>query len=121
MTGELIDVSGDGYVADFYPNITTDKSFINSIQLMDNMIFSQASRVLTISFTAYSIRTDWWTTNIVMYEFGISSQVMRSIVRSYPFKPNLMETEEEKLIYKMDVVRIAITLIIVIAILITKV
>jgi len=62
---------------------------------MQEMIFSDASRVLTISFTTYSIKTDWWTSNIIMYEYGISSQVMLSVVRSYPFKPNFFETEKE--------------------------
>ncbi len=85
------------------------------------MLFSDSARVLTISFTTYSIRTDWWTSNLVMFEYGISSQVMQTVVRSYPFKPNFFETEKEKVIFKMDAARIAFTLIIVIVVLITKV
>jgi hypothetical protein len=71
-------------------------SFTKQIESMQEMLYSDASRVLTISFTAYSIRTDWWTSNIVMYEYGISSQVILTVVRSYPFKPNFRETENEK-------------------------
>jgi hypothetical protein len=31
LTGELIDVTGDGFIADFYPNQTTVKTFEEEI------------------------------------------------------------------------------------------
>jgi hypothetical protein len=63
---------------------------------MHDMLFGESARALVISFTSFSQRVDWWTSNIVLYEYGTSSQVMQSIVRSYPFKPNFFETDFEK-------------------------
>jgi hypothetical protein len=46
--------------------------------------------------TTYSVRTDWWSSNLVLFEYGINQQVHLSLVRSYPFKPNIYEAKGEK-------------------------
>lgn len=73
LEGEFSRVTGDGYTADFDPKNTTAKEFVKQIELMREMLFGESVRAMVISYTAYSKRIDWWTSNIVLYEFGTSS------------------------------------------------
>jgi hypothetical protein len=85
------------------------------------MLLHPATRSILISFTAYSVQADWWTSNIAVYEISANDHVLQTIVRSYPFKPNFFETAGEHKLFIVDAIRIFMTLSIVTAILITKI
>ena len=74
MTGEFITMTGDGFTADFDPSITVEQ-FVDAVKQMDDMLFGEAARGLMITVTAYSVRSDWWTCNMALYEYGINGQV----------------------------------------------
>lgn len=61
-----------------------------------------------ISFTTYTPRSDWWTHNVIFYEYGVSTYVQVTILESTPFKPNIYETEQERSYFILDAVRIAL-------------
>lgn len=42
---------------------------------MDNMLFNDAARGLMIIVTAYSLTTGWWTSNLLLYEYGVNKKV----------------------------------------------
>ena len=81
----------------------------------------EAARGLLISFTTYSVRTDWWAYNYVLYEYGANEEVILSQVRSYPFRPNIYESTLEKHLFIIDIIRIAGTLLVFMSLLIYKV
>lgn len=88
---------------------------------MDDILYSDAARVLVVSATCYSVRADWWTSNYAMYEYGINGQVQLTMIRSYPFRPNFYESPREKQQMLADLVRITITLTVAVAMFIIKV
>lgn len=95
----MASISGDGFTADFDPTISL-QNFTSQLSLMMNMLFSDSSIGVLISFTTYCVRGDIWTSNFVFYEsFGLNqydNEVYVSLIRSYPFKPNFYETPMEK-------------------------
>lgn len=74
-----------------------------------------------VSFTTYNVRNDWWAFNFVFYEYGAHQEVITTQVRSYPFKPNIYETTSERQIYRVDVIRVFLTLSTFLTIIIYKV
>jgi predicted acyltransferase len=85
------------------------------------MLVADASRGILISFTAYSPKADLWTSNYVLYEYGFGELVISNFVRSYPFRPNFYESNDEQILFILDIIRITLTLVIVLSTLITKV
>jgi hypothetical protein len=57
-----------------------------------DVFFDDAARGLVITFTTYSMRSDWWTSNVLFFEYGLNSIVQVTTLKSYPFKPNIYET-----------------------------
>ncbi len=59
------------------------------------MYLAEAARGLLITFTTYSKRTDWWSYNLIFYEYGAHDEVLIGQVRSYAFRPNIYESKQE--------------------------
>jgi len=76
--------------------------------LISDSIESEASRGLLITFTTYSKRLDWWSSNVILFEFGVNEIVYRSTVRSYAFRPNIYESDQERNYKVFDLVRLVL-------------
>jgi hypothetical protein len=113
-------MTGDGFTVDFDPNMTAQE-FIALFLKIELMIFTAASRGVVVLITTYSVRTDWWSSNIALYEYGINEQIFPSQIRSYPFKPNFYESMAEGKHFFIDLIRIGASLIIILAGIIVKV
>lgn len=122
LNGDFFTGNGDGYRLDLLASEYNAAKFIKLFdQVSDYYIFSEAARGMSISFTLYNFRNDFWTSNHVFFEYGINNQVLQSIVRSYPFRPSFYETDSEKKMLLIDVVRVGFTCVTLIIILIWKV
>jgi len=95
IQGEINSFTGDGFTADFDAGMDA-KTFKKQLNGMGDIFYYDATRSLTISFTAYHARSDIWTSNFVLYEaMGISQfdiDLQMTFLRSYAFDPNYYET-----------------------------
>ncbi|CDW75034.1 UNKNOWN [Stylonychia lemnae] len=119
IKGEFTTINGNGFTLDVDPQISP-KDFNTLIEKSQKTFFSNAARGVLISFTTYSVRTDWWAYNYVLHEYGAHDVLIPPLVRSFPFKPNLYESQDEKRIYYLDIFRLTITLIIFTGVIIFK-
>eukprot|EP00347_Sterkiella_histriomuscorum_P017713 403348280 len=119
LTGEFITVTGNGFTLDVSPSINSTE-FNQTIRNASKVLFDDAARGLVVSFTTYNLRTDWWAFNFAFYEYGAHQEVISTQIRSYPFRPNIYESTQEKNIYRVDIIRVFLTFLTFLAIMVNQ-
>ena len=68
-------MTGDGFTLDVH-SATTTSNFEKKIKEASDMFLADAARGLLITFTTYTVRTDWWSYNLIFYEYGAHDEVL---------------------------------------------
>lgn len=75
-------------------------------ELKDNDFFDKATRSLFVTFTIFSPSTGIWVSCDFLYELSVIGLVNPTYALIRPFKPNILETSEEKGLWATEFLRL---------------
>lgn len=119
--GEFSDYDGGGYVFDFDPLSTNNTWSDNIAALQDCNYVDSSSRSLFITFTIMNPSTGIWVSIEYLFEISVLGLVNPTRANVKPFKPNILETGEEKGLMVAEYLRLLLLIYIIGACIVMKI
>lgn len=119
IRGTFGSYDGSGYMMDF--NLSPDRSvippetvyakFVSDLSLLkSNNWLTAETRAVIVSFTVFNFHFDLWQSVDFLFEAPPHGGQMWGFAQILPFRPNINETSTEDLVTKMDYIRLALAL-----------
>jgi len=111
--GDNMQMSNNGYFLHFANNYTI-KNYRKLLNDAEGAFFGVGSKGIVFDMTLYDTESDWWVTVQLFFEYTIENQVILT-KEILPFRPNLYETKNEVQLFWLQIARIIVSLLIIIA------